>query len=70
VTTEAGEATLRTDVPRGDRRAPLSTADLEAKFADCCDFSGAGWDAPALLADLWAIDGVDQLAGLKSLEER
>ncbi len=61
---------MRTDVPRGDRRAPLSTADLEAKFADCCDFSGAGWDAQALLADLWGIDGVDHLAGLKSLEAR
>ena len=70
VTTDAGELTLRTDVPRGDRRAPLSTADLEAKFVDCCDFSGAGWDAQALLADLWGIDGVDHLAGLKSLAER
>lgn len=70
VTTGAGERTRRTDVPRGDRRAPLSTVDLEAKFVDCCDFSGAGWDAQALLANLWSIDGVDHLAGLNSLGER
>lgn len=70
VTTDTGRFGFRTDVPRGDRRAPLSTADLEAKFADCCDFSGAGWDAPALLAELWSIAGVDHLSGLKSLGPR
>lgn len=70
VETDAGEHAFRTDVPRGDRRAPLSTADLEAKFTDCCDFSGAGWDAQALLADLWVIHGVDRVSGLKSLGKR
>lgn len=70
VETDAGESTFRTDIPRGDRRAPLSRDDLEAKFADCCSFSGSGWDAQALLAELWSIDGVDRLSGLKSLEER
>lgn len=70
VTTDDGDYTFRTDVPRGDRRAPLSTGDLEAKFIDCCDFSGAGWDARALLDELWDIDGVDSLRGLKSLGER
>ncbi len=70
VKTSSDQFSFRTDVPRGDRRAPLSTAELEAKFTDCCDFSGAGWDAHALLADLWSIDGVDRLSGLKSLGER
>ncbi len=39
VTVETGRGTFafRTDVPRGDRRAPLSVSDLEAKFADCCE---------------------------------
>ena len=71
VTVETGRDTFafRTDVPRGDRRAPLSVSDLEAKFADCCEFSGARWDSGALLAELWAIDGVDSLGGLKSLRE-
>jgi 2-methylcitrate dehydratase PrpD len=56
VETDRGEFTLRADVPRGDRRAPLSRADLEAKFRDCLDFSGAGWDADDLLAELWRFD--------------
>jgi 2-methylcitrate dehydratase PrpD len=66
-TKDGRESTFRTDVPRGDRRSPLSRDDLQAKFADCCDFSGSGWDADALLAELWAIDGADRLSGLKSL---
>jgi 2-methylcitrate dehydratase PrpD len=56
VETDRGEFTLRADVPRGDRRAPLGRADLEAKFRDCLTFSGAGWDAEDLLAELWAFD--------------
>ncbi|MCW2839316.1 MAG: MmgE/PrpD family protein [Aeromicrobium sp.] len=69
VETPAGQLRMRTDVPRGDRRAPLSADDLEAKFIDCCDFSGQGWDARALLDELWNIDGVDHVSGLKSLRE-
>lgn len=67
VRTDRSEHTFRTDVPRGDRRAPLSMAELEAKFADCCRFSGAGWDDQALRAELWSIDTVDRLTGLKTL---
>jgi 2-methylcitrate dehydratase PrpD len=67
VRTAEGEATFRTDIPRGDRRSPLSRADLEAKFADCCTFSDSGWNADSLLAELWSIDCVDRLTGLKSL---
>ena len=70
VVTPDGRFEMRTDVPRGDRRAALSTADLEAKFADCCDFSGQGWDAQALLDELWNIDGVDHVSDLKSLGSR
>jgi 2-methylcitrate dehydratase PrpD len=65
--TDGREATFRTDVPQGDRRSPLSQKDLQTKFADCCSFSGSGWDAVALLAELWSIDGVDRLTSLKSL---
>jgi len=67
VETPDGRFEMRTDVPRGDRRSPLSTEDLEAKFTDCCAFSGEGWDAHALLDELWNIDGVDHVSGLKSL---
>jgi 2-methylcitrate dehydratase PrpD len=53
----ADGATLRErcDVPRGDARAPLDVAELEAKFRDCLRFSGAGWDADALLTELYAL---------------
>ncbi|WP_114905843.1 MmgE/PrpD family protein [Ornithinimicrobium murale] len=70
VETDAGEFTFRTDIPRGDRRAPLSRAELEAKFADCCNFSGSGWDARALMDELWRAESIDRLSGLQSLKER
>ena len=46
----------RTDVPRGDRRAPLAPADLERKFRDCVDFSGTPQNADDLLEKLWGLD--------------
>ncbi|GII24740.1 MmgE/PrpD family protein [Planosporangium mesophilum] len=62
VETDRGEFTFRTDVPRGDRRAPLRRADLEAKFRDCLEFAGTGWDADALLAELWGVDSAGTVA--------
>jgi 2-methylcitrate dehydratase PrpD len=52
-TTEGDAVTHRVDVPRGDRRSPLSRGELEDKFRDGVDFSGSGVDADALLAQLW-----------------
>jgi 2-methylcitrate dehydratase PrpD len=50
-------ATLRErcDIPHGDARAPLGVAELEAKFRDCLTFSGADWDADALLSALYGL---------------
>ncbi len=48
----------RCDIPRGEARAPLTDADLEAKFRDCLAFSGTSWDADALL---------DRLRGLRNV---
>ncbi|MHA6616314.1 MmgE/PrpD family protein [Pseudonocardia sp. DLS-67] len=65
----AGRGTFveRADVPRGDRRAPLSEEELEAKFRDAVDFSGSGWDASALLAQLWDIDASKPFTGIAAL---
>jgi len=46
---------FRTDVPRGDTRAPLTEAELTAKFESCVSFSGLGWDAAALREQLWRL---------------
>jgi len=56
VETEDGSVhRFRTDVPRGDTRSPLSIEDLDAKFADCVNFGGQGWDVAALRRELWEI---------------
>jgi 2-methylcitrate dehydratase PrpD len=39
----------RCDVPRGHARAPLTDAELDAKFRDCLVFSESDWDANDLL---------------------
>jgi 2-methylcitrate dehydratase PrpD len=51
----------RCDVPRGDARAPLSQADLEAKFRDCLAFAASDWDADALLERLWRLDDLPRV---------
>ncbi|GAA3107759.1 MmgE/PrpD family protein [Pseudonocardia yunnanensis] len=63
-----GRGTLseRTDVPRGDHRAPLTRDELESKFRDAVDFSGTGWDADALLTRLWSIDTTSPFGGVMS----
>lgn len=66
-TAERGTFVERADVPRGDRRAPLSEEELEAKFRDAVDFSGSGWDASALLAQLWDIDASKPFTGIAAL---
>lgn len=55
-TTDGAGHEFRTDVPRGDTRAPLTRDELMAKFASCIAFSGTGWDTDALAAELWGID--------------
>lgn len=65
--TDRGSLTRRVDVPRGDRRSPLSRDDLETKFRDCVDFSGTGWDASALLAELWTFDERKPFSGFSAL---
>ena len=50
----------RCDVPRGDGRAPLSDAELEAKFRDCLAFARSPWDTEALLAHLSQLRAADR----------
>jgi 2-methylcitrate dehydratase PrpD len=58
VETRSGEVLRqRVDVPRGDARAPLERADLEAKFRDCVHFSGTGWNADTMVEELFDVDG-------------
>ncbi len=62
VTTLDGSVTReRCDIPRGDARAPLNDADLEAKFRDCLIFAGSDWDADALLNSLRGLRSADNV---------
>jgi 2-methylcitrate dehydratase PrpD len=54
----------RCDVPRGDARAPLTNAEVEAKFRDCLSFAGSDWSAEALLGRLGALRSTPSLANL------
>jgi 2-methylcitrate dehydratase PrpD len=54
----------RCDIPAGDARAPLTNAELDAKFRDCVAFSQSGWDADALLARLRALRDTKDVATL------
>ncbi len=56
----------RCDVPAGDARAPLTNAELDAKFRDCVAFSQSDWDADALLRRLRALCEVEDVATLFS----
>ncbi len=61
VTLNDGSAVqARCDVPRGDGRAPLSDAELEAKFRDCLDFAHSAWETDALLGHLRALRAADR----------
>jgi len=69
IETKDGEVVRRrTDVPRGDHRAPLARPDLEAKFRDCVEFSGTGWNADTILAGLWGLDRAEpvRLPGIEA----
>lgn len=52
----------RCDVPRGDARMPLGDADLEAKFRDCIEFAGSGWDPDELLQKLRSLEGASRVS--------
>ncbi|MQA87014.1 MAG: MmgE/PrpD family protein [Streptosporangiales bacterium] len=65
--TDRGTLTRRVDVPHGDTRSPLNRDDLETKFRDCVEFSGTGWDAGALLAELWTFDERKPFTGFPAL---
>lgn len=67
VETGEGEHVLRVDVPSGHCRAPLQRVDIEDKFRDCVAFSGGGWDADALLGELWDIDSKKPFAGFAAM---
>jgi 2-methylcitrate dehydratase PrpD len=50
--TDGSTVRERCDVPRGDARAPLADAELEAKFRECLAFADSDWDAEPLLRGL------------------
>ncbi|MET8352581.1 MmgE/PrpD family protein [Micromonospora sp. NPDC005206] len=52
---------FRTDVPRGDTRAPLTIEELDAKFADCLAFGGQGWDVATLREELWSVESASRV---------
>lgn len=54
-TANEGVLAHRVDVPRGDRRSPLTREELENKFRDAVDFSESGLDADELLTSLWGL---------------
>jgi 2-methylcitrate dehydratase PrpD len=61
---DGGSLRGRCDIPAGDARAPLTDAELDAKFRDCVAFSESAWDADALLRRLWALRETQDVATL------
>ena len=62
---------LRVDLTYGDARSPLSEADLDAKFADCCREGGLSPAAARqLLAVLRAVPSSASLGGLAAALRR
>ena len=49
---------------RGDPHAPLTTAEMWAKFEDCCAWSGLPLDARALFDKLQQLDRLDSVSAL------
>ncbi|HVW18849.1 MAG TPA: MmgE/PrpD family protein [Solirubrobacteraceae bacterium] len=66
---DVGGHTLRerVDIPRGDARAPLSDEEVDAKLRDCVAFSGSGWDADALLAELHGLEALERFGGFAAI---
>ncbi|WP_160148694.1 MmgE/PrpD family protein [Amycolatopsis alkalitolerans] len=58
----------RVDVPRGDCRAPLSDAELEAKLKDCVSYSGMAVDPGELSAELFDFGSGTVFTGFAALE--
>jgi len=54
----------RCDVPRGHAAAPLSDAELDAKFRDCLEFAESDWDAEQLLRRIRGLSEVARVADL------
>ena len=54
----------RCDIPNGDARAPLTDAELDAKFRDCLDFAQSEWDTDKLLSRLRDLRNVEDVARL------
>ncbi|MBN8478514.1 MAG: MmgE/PrpD family protein [Burkholderiales bacterium] len=57
----------RVDVPRGDCRLPLTDAELDAKFLHAVEFSGSGWNGPALLREIRALPERRALGGFAAM---
>jgi len=69
---ERGGETLRrrVDVPRGDARAPLSDAEVDAKFHDCLSYSASDSSPDALLDELRRVRDVRRLDGFDALNSQ
>jgi 2-methylcitrate dehydratase PrpD len=51
---------------RGSLVDPLSDLDIEAKLRDCARLGGTSWNADAIIADVWRLDGLADVSGLMS----
>jgi 2-methylcitrate dehydratase PrpD len=58
----------RVDIPAGDTRAPLSDAQVGAKFRDCLAYADAGFRIDDVLQEFLGIGEVEHLTGFASLD--
>jgi 2-methylcitrate dehydratase PrpD len=49
---------------RGSLAVPLSDLDIEAKLRECSRLGGTGWDADAIINDVWRLDALADVSSL------
>jgi 2-methylcitrate dehydratase PrpD len=53
---------------RGSLADPLSDLDLEAKLRACARLGGTAWNADAIIADVWRLDGLADVSGVMTAQ--
>ena len=69
VETASGTFEARMNVPRGDRDAPMTTADFDQKMGDCLDIGGLKWSGSTvdgLRENIASLEKAPSVAGLIS----
>jgi hypothetical protein len=49
---------------RGSLADPLSDRDIEAKLRACARLGGTGWNADAVIEDVWRLDALADVSSL------